>query len=143
MAARDDAYQALFDRLQDAVQGITFFSRNYYDFDNVPSTPALLVVIDRQASEPSIAGTKWHLGANVLVYMKSLESGYVDTAINAVVDQIYSALRPLATEHPIGPHTTLGDVVLSAVPGDMQPYPGVPGDLTIALVPVSMMMANL
>jgi hypothetical protein len=148
VASRETAYAALFARLKSALPGMAYYGRRYYDWENVPGQPALIVVASQQVARQQGQGypTVWELGAEVLLYAKDSDTSTasVDIALNAWVDQVEAALAAQPTEtQGIGLHTTLGGVVAQAQLDRANLHQGIPEDQAVIEMQVSMLWPDV
>jgi hypothetical protein len=141
MVSRETIHAALFDRIREKVPGFLHYSRVYQDFDSVPQQPALLVVADKQIPEqqPNVP-TKWRLRAFVILYARNTDpTKPAETVLNEAIDQVVGALQPQPGENGEG-HTTLGGLCQRAwVSGPIDLYQGIPGEQSVAIVPVEIL----
>lgn len=150
LASRDGIYAALFARLQGAVPACVTFTRAFRDPDQfAPEQHPVLILAGEKQTAATRRGlpTIWHLGAQVIIYVRTSETDVSpETQINAVIDQIVAALERLPTE-PIQDmteprHTTLGGLVSRCyIEGSIEVIQAPVGGAGAAIVPIEMIVS--
>lgn len=130
--SHDAPYQALFERLQQKVTGIEYFTRRADHWDTVEKAPALLLEAteERALNEPD-QPPRWLLGARVTVdALLADKNASPETQLHELAGRIRAALRRdvLTEGRPVSADeygTTLGGLVYSCRVVAVDPQQGV------------------
>lgn len=139
---REPIYAALFSLLSRSA-GFQTVGRRLQSWDDTPEQPALFQVQAGEKAEQKIAGGpyRWMLSVRVWIYAKT--DGASGTAPSSALNPLVDAVVAAIGQSPTGERQTLGGLVQNAwIDGDIRIYEGVLGQQAIAIIPISILVAN-
>lgn len=136
---REEIYQALFDKVKN-IQGIKTSSRKLKHWNDVPPSeqPALFQIQKgEQPTQSKGMPTSWNFSVELYFYVHSQE-GNPSSLLNLYLDKIEEALKPNAN----GFMDLNGLVSHCWISGNIETDEGVLGDQSVAIIPISIKVAN-
>jgi hypothetical protein len=138
---RENIYVALFALVTTLPSTIKESGRRLKHWNDVNEFPAVFQAQKTEVASKSGRGvpTKWLFTCDLYVYVKATGTDLPSTALNAVLDQITTAL---AAPEPIDNRQTLGGLVEDCwIDGPIQTDEGVLGDIAVAIIPIHILVA--
>lgn len=136
---REAIYQALFDKVKN-ITGLKTVSRKLKHWNDVPPSeqPALFQIqINESPTQVKGMPAQWDFSASLYLYVNS-QDGNPSTLLNQYLDKIETALKPNYN----GFQELDGLVSHCWIGGTIETDEGVLGDQAVAIVPISIKIAN-
>ena len=136
---REEIYQALFDKVKN-IQGIKTASRKLKHWNDVPPSeqPALFQIQKgEQPAQSKGMPTSWNFSVELYFYVNS-QDGNPSSLLNNYIDKIEEALKPNSN----GFMDLHGLVSHCWIDGSIETDEGVLGDQAVAIIPISIKVAN-